>query len=55
MAPFMAVEDLEALWGAKAAAEAARVAKRKVFMVTIIVIKDDTLGGIFRFVYRRPV
>ena len=35
MAPFMAVEALVALWGAKAAAEAARAAKRIVFMVLI--------------------
>ena len=33
MAPFTAVEALEALWGAKAAAEPARVAKRTTFMV----------------------
>jgi hypothetical protein len=52
MAPFMAVEALDALCGAKAAAEAARAAKRTDFIVSVFIQKMTTVI-IFRGSYHR--
>jgi hypothetical protein len=49
MAPFMVVEALDALCGAKAAAEAAREAKRKDFIVSVFIQKMTTV-----IIFRRP-